>query len=99
MSDLRRALTRTGTLLPNSHRGGLARVITALVVSAFVRQKGRPFLSVPKNEDLVVLKELIEAGTVTPVMDRTYPLNEVPEAMRYLEEGHAPGKVVITISR
>jgi NADPH:quinone reductase-like Zn-dependent oxidoreductase len=48
------------------------------------------------TEDVVLLKELIEAGKVTPVIDRTYPLAEVPEALRYLEAGHAQGKVVIT---
>ena len=55
------------------------------------------FTAKESKEDLVVLKELIEAGKVTPVVDRTYPLSEVPEAIRYLEEGHARGKVVITI--
>jgi NADPH:quinone reductase-like Zn-dependent oxidoreductase len=54
-------------------------------------------VSKERSEDLLVLKELIEAGKVTPVIDRTYPLSEVPEAIRYLEEGHARGKVVITV--
>jgi NADPH:quinone reductase-like Zn-dependent oxidoreductase len=72
-------------------------LVQALVSSVFVRQQGRPFLSLPKNEDLVVLKELIEAGKVTPVIDRTYPLSETPEALGYLGEGHARGKVVITV--
>jgi NADPH:quinone reductase-like Zn-dependent oxidoreductase len=57
----------------------------------------RSFEAMGKKEDLVVLKEIIEAGEVTPVIDRTYPLREVPEAIRYLEEGHARGKVVITV--
>jgi NADPH:quinone reductase-like Zn-dependent oxidoreductase len=55
-----------------------------------------PFLAKIKKEDLVVLQELLEAGTVTPVIDRQYELSEVPEALRYLGEGHAQGKVVIT---
>jgi NADPH:quinone reductase-like Zn-dependent oxidoreductase len=54
-------------------------------------------LAKPSKEDLIVLKELIEAGHVTPVIDRTYPLSEVPEAIRYLEAGHAQGKVIITV--
>jgi NADPH:quinone reductase-like Zn-dependent oxidoreductase len=51
----------------------------------------------PNKEDLRVLKELVEAGTVSPVLDRTYPLAEVPDAIRYLEEGRARGKVVVTV--
>jgi NADPH:quinone reductase-like Zn-dependent oxidoreductase len=50
-----------------------------------------------KKEDLVLMKELLEAGKVVPVIDRRYPLSEVPEAIRYLEEGHARGKVIITV--
>jgi NADPH:quinone reductase-like Zn-dependent oxidoreductase len=50
-----------------------------------------------RKEDLVFLEELFEAGKVVPVIDRCYPLSEVPEALRYLEEGHAKGKVVITV--
>jgi NADPH:quinone reductase-like Zn-dependent oxidoreductase len=56
-----------------------------------------PLLARNSRDDLAVLRELIEAGKVTPVIDRTYPLSEVPEAIRYLEEGHARGKVVITM--
>jgi NADPH:quinone reductase-like Zn-dependent oxidoreductase len=95
-SDLRRALTPEGTLQPNTGHAGMGYVVSALVLSLFVRQQGRTFIAIPKNEYLVILKELIEAGKVTPVIDRTYPLSETPEAFRYLEEGHARGKVVIT---
>jgi NADPH:quinone reductase-like Zn-dependent oxidoreductase len=62
-----------------------------------VRQRLRPFISKERREDLVVLKELIEAGNLTPVIDRTYSLSEAPAAIRYLQEGHARGKVVITV--
>jgi NADPH:quinone reductase-like Zn-dependent oxidoreductase len=62
-----------------------------------MHQQASPFMSTPNHEDLVVLKELIEAGKVTPVIDRTYPLSDTPEALRYLEEDHARGKVVITL--
>ncbi|MCI0804703.1 MAG: zinc-binding dehydrogenase, partial [Chloroflexi bacterium] len=51
----------------------------------------------PNSEDLEFIKELIEAGKVVPVIDRSYPLSEVPEAIRYLEEGHAQGKIVVTV--
>ena len=55
------------------------------------------FVVLENNEDLMVLKELIESGQVTPAVDRTYPLSEVPAAIRYMQEGHARGKVVITL--
>jgi NADPH:quinone reductase-like Zn-dependent oxidoreductase len=96
-SDCRRALTPEGTLLPNTGNAGIGYVIKAYARSAFVRQQGRPFVSRPKSEDLAVLKELVEAGKVTPVIDRTYPLSETPEALEYVEKGHARGKVVITV--
>jgi NADPH:quinone reductase-like Zn-dependent oxidoreductase len=96
-SDCRRALTPQGTLIPNSGHGGMGYVVKALVLSLFMRQQGRPYFAVPKREDLVVLKELIESGKVAPVIDRTYPLSETPEAFRYLDKGHARGKVVITM--
>jgi NADPH:quinone reductase-like Zn-dependent oxidoreductase len=69
----------------------------ALVLSLFVRQQGRPFVATTKKGDLVVLKELIETGKVTPVIDRTYPLSKTPEALGYVGKGHARGKVVITV--
>jgi NADPH:quinone reductase-like Zn-dependent oxidoreductase len=96
-SDCRRALTPQGTLIPNTGHAGMGYVFKAFVLSAFVRQQGRPLVAVSNNEDLVVLKELIEAGKVTPVIDRTYPLSDTSEAFRYLEESHARGKVVITV--
>jgi NADPH:quinone reductase-like Zn-dependent oxidoreductase len=68
-----------------------------MVMSPFVSQL-HPFRGAKDPGDrLVVMKELIEAGNVTPVIDRTFPLSEVPEAMRYLESGQALGKIVITV--
>lgn len=102
-SDCRRALTPKGTLVVSSGDsdgrwiGPVDRTFKAVVLSPFVSQRLRPFLAKANKEDLQVLKELIEAGKVTPVIDRTYPLNKVPDAIRYLEEGHARGKVVITV--
>ncbi|MFC1936675.1 NAD(P)-dependent alcohol dehydrogenase [Chloroflexota bacterium] len=97
-SDLRRALTPQGVVIPNSGHSGIGYVFKALLLSPFMRQQGSPFVATPRSEDLVVLKELIEAGKITPVIDKMYLLSETPEAFRYLDEGHARGKVVITIA-
>jgi NADPH:quinone reductase-like Zn-dependent oxidoreductase len=103
VSHLRRALSPRGTLVIVGAEGGgrwfggIDRQLRALMLSPFVSQKLGTFIAKAKLEDLLALKELIEAGKVTPVIDRTYPLSEVPEAMRHLEEGHARGKVVITV--
>jgi NADPH:quinone reductase-like Zn-dependent oxidoreductase len=102
-SDCRRALTPKGKLLLSSGEsdgrwiGPLDRMIKAVVLSPFVSQRLGAFEAKRSREDLQVLKELIEAGKVSPVIDRTYPLIETPAAMRYLEEGHARGKVLITV--
>jgi NADPH:quinone reductase-like Zn-dependent oxidoreductase len=102
-SDLRRALTPRGTLSLSSGDsdgrwiGPIDRMVKAVVLSPFVGQRLGSFLERSSREDLALLRELIEAGTVTPVIDRTYPLREVPEAIRYLETGRARGKVVITV--
>jgi NADPH:quinone reductase-like Zn-dependent oxidoreductase len=103
-SDIRHALTSEGTLLLSSGEssgrwiGPMERMLKAAVLSPFVSQKLRSFLAKASGDDLQALKELIEAGKVEPVIDRTYSLGEVPEAVRYLEEGHARGKVVITVA-
>jgi len=72
-------------------------IITAALTAVFVRQQGSPFVASTTGKDLVTLGELIEAGKVTPVIDRTYALRDAPEAFRYLDEGHARGKVVISV--
>src|ERR687895_1209846 len=103
LARLRRALTPQGTLVivggetDGRWLGGTDRQLRALMLSRFVGQKLGTFVSSENHEDMNVLKELIEVGKVTPVIDRTYPLSEVPEAIRYLKEGHARGKVVITV--
>ena len=103
LSELRRMLTPKGMLTPNNGTSGgrwigaIGRTLAAVALTPFVSQKLRPFFSVPRTPDLEALKALLASGKVVPVIDRTYPLAEVPEAMRYLEEGHARGKVVITL--
>jgi len=103
LSRLRRALAPKGTLViaggetPGRWLGGTDRQLRALLLSRFVDQKLTTFICKENHEDLLVLKELIEARKVTPVIDRSYPLSEAAEAIRYLEQGHARGKVVITV--
>jgi NADPH:quinone reductase-like Zn-dependent oxidoreductase len=75
----------------------LSHMITELVLSRFVSQKFVTLMAKLSKEDLVIMGELIETGKVTPVIDRCYSLSETPEALRYLEQGHARGKVVITL--
>ena len=104
LSDLRRALAPTGILIPNGGRfdkrwmasGG--RVIAGMVTFRFVSQTLRTFVMSTKLETLVELKQLIESGKVTPVMDRTYPLSETAQALAHVGEGHARGKTVISMS-
>jgi NADPH:quinone reductase-like Zn-dependent oxidoreductase len=95
LSACRRVLARDGTYISNA--GSMACLLRALVSSPFTRHKIVSLMEKPNTEDLHYLKELLEAGKVTPVIDRIYELSEVPEAIRYLEKGHARGKVVITI--
>ena len=100
---LRRALTPKGTLVivggetGGRFLGGFDRQIRAMLLSPFVGQRLGTFVSSESAENLVALKELIEAGKVTPVIDRTFPLAEAPDAIRYVEQGRARGKVAITI--
>jgi NADPH:quinone reductase-like Zn-dependent oxidoreductase len=104
LSQLRRALTPRGTLVIVGSEvrrrwlGGFDRNLRAVALSRLVGQRLRMLGSKPRQDDLQALGELIEAGKVTPVIDRTYPLAEVPQAIRYLVEGHGGGgKVVITV--
>jgi NADPH:quinone reductase-like Zn-dependent oxidoreductase len=104
LSRLRRALTPRGTLVivgsegRGRWMGGFDRNLRAVALSRLVGQRLRMLGSKPRQEDLQALRELVEAGKVRPVVDRTYPLRETPEAIRYLVEGHGgAGKIVITV--
>ena len=102
LSELRRALTPRGTLVivGGEDAGnwlGVRRQLRAAALSPFVRQKLGFFISKERRQDLEELRRLLEAGTIRPVVDRTFALEEVPAAIRYLRDGHARGKVVITI--
>jgi NADPH:quinone reductase-like Zn-dependent oxidoreductase len=103
LSDLRRALTPTGMLVPNGGQfqnrwfSSAGCLIKAMVSFRFVSQRLGRFVVAQKHDDLIALKELVEAGKATPVIDRTYPLSETARAMDYIGTGHARGKVVISV--
>jgi len=103
LAETRRVLAPKGALVlvggPNKGRwiGPFGRTIRMLLQSPAVSQRMVSFLAHQNRDDLAVLRELLDAGKVTPVIDRAYRLNQVAEAVRYLETGHARGKVVITV--
>lgn len=100
ISEYKRALNPTGTYVMAG--GSNAQIFQAMLLSRWMSSTGGKKMTAvaakPNQKDLVFMKALLEAGKVVSVIDRRYPLGEVPEAIRYLEEGHAKGKVVITIS-
>ena len=104
LSRLRRAVAPKGTLVIVGGDGGgrwtggfFRGVLRAPLLSLFVGQRLVGLATKERKEDLLALAELIEAGKVTPVIDRTFPLIEAPEAIRYMERGHPGGKVVVTV--
>jgi NADPH:quinone reductase-like Zn-dependent oxidoreductase len=103
LSQLRRALTPKGTLVIVGSEGrgrwlgGFDRSLRAPLLARLVGQRLRMLASKPGQQDLQTLRELLEAGKLTPVIDRNYPLGDVPEAMRQMVEGHTRGKLVITV--
>jgi NADPH:quinone reductase-like Zn-dependent oxidoreductase len=93
---LRRALTPTGTLVSNA--GPIGGILRVIVVNVLVQQRLRPLPDKWEREHLLAVADLIEAGKLTPVLGRTYPLADTAAGLRYLEDGHARGKVVITVT-
>jgi NADPH:quinone reductase-like Zn-dependent oxidoreductase len=103
LARLRRALTPEGTLVIVGGEGGgpwfggIDRQLRAMMLSPFAGQKLATFICNENHKDLIALKELTELGGITPVIDRTYPLTKVAEAIRRMQDGHALGKGVITV--
>ncbi|MGC9997416.1 MAG: NAD(P)-dependent alcohol dehydrogenase [Terriglobia bacterium] len=103
LRECRRVMNRKGIFIGVGGATGrwmfglFVRVIASLFLSPFLNQKFVTFMAKPNSEDLAAIVELMAAGKLTPVIDRRYGLNDVPEAIRYLEAGHARGKVVITV--
>ena len=97
-SQLRRVLTPQGVVSPNSGTVSVGSMVVGMIRSLFARQKDLRFISRPNHQDLLALTELIAAGKLTTIIDRTYPLGQTPDAMTYLGTRHARGKVVILVS-
>ncbi|RSM74844.1 NAD(P)-dependent alcohol dehydrogenase [Actinoplanes sp. ATCC 53533] len=106
LADLRRALTRTGTLILSgggvssggSLVGPIGLVVKGQLLSRFVRQRVITLSATPSRENLDTLRELAESGALTPIIDRTLPLSETAEAIRYVEQEHARAKVVLNVA-
>ena len=104
LSQLRRAVTPTGTVVIIGGEGGghmlgmVSRILRTVALAPFVKQRLVALTSAERVEDFDTLRELIESGQVMPVMDRTYGLPDAADAIRYIEQGHARGKVVIAVS-
>src|SRR5438105_14495984 len=105
LSECRRILTPNGKYVmiggggPNDNRwvGPFGRVIKTMVMSPFINQKMGMMMADTNQNDLTILADMMQSGKMKAVIDRTYKLNELPEAIRYVEEGHARGKVVIVV--
>jgi NADPH:quinone reductase-like Zn-dependent oxidoreductase len=104
LSEMRQAVSETGKLIPNSGTTGgkvfgpIGRMLHASLSAMFVRKQASPFVAGEKREDMLALKDLIEAGTITPVIDETYPLGDTAEAMAHIAAGHASGKTLIAVA-
>lgn len=102
LSECRRVLTPRGTLVLNSGTGTsglstLVRLLKPLIISPFVRQSLRRYLSAPNRRDLSYLKELVESGKLRPVVGKTFSLGEIPRALEHIEIGHSRGKVLVVV--
>jgi NADPH:quinone reductase-like Zn-dependent oxidoreductase len=102
LAQRRRVLTRHGTLIPNSGEGGpwlgsIGRIFKAWIVSPVVSQKLRPFLSMTKTDDLTALADMVDDGTLTPVVGATYPLSDAGAAIAHAGSGHARGKIIVVV--
>ena len=100
ISDYKRALSPIGRYVMSG--GTTAQMFEAMLLGSWMSRNGRQKMgnlaAKPNQKDLIFVKELLETGKVVPIIDRCYPLREVADAIRYLEEGHAQGKIVITVA-
>jgi NADPH:quinone reductase-like Zn-dependent oxidoreductase len=94
---MKRILTSTGLIVPNSGHGGMSYVIKAFAMAPFDKQIGVMQIADLKKGDLKIINGLIEEGWITPHVDKTFPLSETPNAIEYMEQGNVRGKIAIKI--
>ena len=97
LSQARKALVPTGKHIPSSGHAGMSWIIGASLSAIFVSQQSKPFVAVADRENLTALSKMVEAGQLRPYIDKTYTLENTAQAFAYLDEGHARGKVVISV--
>ncbi len=104
LAEMRRAVAPKGKLIPNSGSAGgdwlgpFGTMLRALVLALFMRKQGAPFVAGERREDMLALKELIEAGEVSPVLDQTYSLEDTADAMAHVATGHSRGKTLVRVA-
>ncbi len=97
-SDMKKVLTSDGMIIPNSGHGGMSYVIKAFAMAPFSKKIGGMKIADLNSKDFNILREMIEAGDITPSIDRVFPLEETPKALGYLESGKVRGKIVISMN-
>ena len=96
-SDMKRVLTSDGMIIPNSGHGGMSYVIKAFALAPFTKKIGGMKIADLNNKDFNILREMMESGDIRPVVDKIFPLQKTPDAIKYLEDGLARGKIVISM--
>ncbi|MBI9106442.1 MAG: NAD(P)-dependent alcohol dehydrogenase [Spirochaetales bacterium] len=96
-SDMKRVLTSDGMIIPNSGHGGMSYVIKAFALAPFTKKIGVMKIANLNNKDFNILRVMMESGDIKPVVDKIFPLQETPDAIKYLEDGLARGKIVISM--
>jgi len=96
-SDMKNVLTSEGMVIPNSGHGGMSYVIRAFALAPFTKKIGGMKIANLNSKDFNILKEMMESGVIKPFVDKVFPIQQTPDAIRYLESGHAKGKIVISI--
>ncbi len=96
-SDMKRVLTSDGMIIPNSGHGGMSYVLKAFALAPFTKKIGAMKIADLNNKDFNILREMMETGSIRPFVDKVFPFQKIPDAIKYLEDGLARGKIVISM--